>query len=280
MASPRPVQRVESSSHPTIVLARSLANPHGRKKSGLILLEGFRAIAGALDAGAVPDSVLGTREAFSSEAGTGITARLARSGCRIMEITPAIMETISQVEAPQGIVMLCPPPRAGMEVILNSEFVVVADRIQDPGNLGTIMRTAKAFGVGAVITTKGSVEAGNPKALRASAGVWPGLPVAEGLGADEAVKALAGAGFRIIVAESNGGEDYRVLDWKGRVALVIGSEAHGPDEVFLSAAQSRAFIRIHQGVESLNAATAAAILMAEAACIRGTIGVFKGGTGN
>jgi TrmH family RNA methyltransferase len=268
MAPSRPIQRVDSASHPVVALARSLANPHGRKKSGLILLEGFRAITGALDAGAVPDSLLGTREAFSGEAGAAITSRLARSGCRILEITPALMEAVSQVESPQGIVMLCPPPRSGLDEILRAEFIVVADRISDPGNLGTIMRSAQAFGVGAMITTKGSVEAGNPKALRASAGSWPGLPVAEGIEAPAAVEALARAGFRIIVAESKGGENFRSLDWKGRVALVIGSEAHGPDSVFTASASARAFIPVSEKVESLNAATAASVILAEAASRR------------
>jgi len=274
MASPRPIQRVDSAAHPTIVLARSLAHPHGRKKSGLILLEGFRAISGALDAGAQPEAVLGTMEAFSTEAGAEITARLGRSNCRILEITPAILEAVSQVESPQGIVLLCPPPRAELESVLLAEFIVIADRIQDPGNLGAIMRTARAFGAGAMITTKGTVEAGNPKALRASAGVWPGLPVAEGIGASDAVEALGKGGFRMIVADSRGGENFRSLDWKGKVALVIGSEAHGPDDVFIESAWARAFIQISEKVESLNAATAAAVLLAEAARVRGTFGAL------
>jgi len=271
MASPRPIQRVESASHPVVVLAKSLGHPHGRKKSGLILLEGFRSINGALNAGAEPDALLGTREAFSTEAGAEISSRLARSNCRIMEITSAILGAISQVESPQGIIMLCPPPRSELAAVLHQEFIVIADRIQDPGNLGTIMRAAMAFGAGAMITTRGSVEAGNPKTLRASAGVWPGLPVAEGIGAEEVVVAAVKAGFRLIVAESNGGEDFRSLDWKGRIALVIGSEAHGPDEVFVASAGARAFIHTSEKVESLNAATAAAILLAEAARARGTM---------
>lgn len=266
MANKRPIQRVDSASHPVIVLARSLAHPHGRKKSGLILLEGFRSITGALDAGAVPDSVLGTREALSSEAGTAI---IARSNCRTLEITTAIMKAVSQVETPPGVVMLCPPPRAELEAVLKAEFIVIADRIQDPGNFGAIMRTALAFGAGGMITTKGSVEAGNPKALRASAGAWPGLPVAEGVGAGEAVEALKKAGFRLVVAESGGGENFRSIDWRGRVALVIGSEAHGPDGVFTASADARAFIHISEKVESLNAAAAAAVLLAEADCSRG-----------
>lgn len=272
MPATRPIQKVDSAAHPVIVLARSLSHPHGRKKSGLMLLEGFRAIDGALVAGAQPEAVLGIREALSGAIGADLVARISRTGCRIIEITPALMSAISQVESPQGIVMLCPPPRAGLDSIMSEEFIVVADQIQDPGNLGAIMRTAKSFGVGALITTIGSVEAGNPKALRASAGVWPGLPVAEGVGALETVEALAKAGFRIIVAESKGGEDFRSLDWKGRIALIIGSEAHGPDEAFLKVANARAYIPIHQAVESLNASVAAAVLLAEAARHRGHVG--------
>jgi len=272
--APPPIQRVNSASHPVLVLARSLTHPHGRKKSGLMMLEGFRAINGALDAGAVPDAVLGTREAFLAGPGPDLVSRLGGLGCRILEITSPLLAAVTQVESPQGVVMLCPPPSSSLDEVIRPEFVLVADRIQDPGNLGTIMRSARAFGVGGVITTKGAVEAGNPKALRASAGAWPGLPVAEGIEPDQAVEALKKAGFRIIVAESSGGEDFRQVDWKGRIALVIGSEAHGPDEIFLSAAGVRAYIRIGPGVESLNAAAAAAILLAEAGRIRGTIGAL------
>jgi len=182
------------------------------------------------------------------------------------------LASISLVETPQGMVLLCPPPRATLSSALKEQFVVVADRIQDPGNLGAILRSARAFGAGSVVATKGCVDAGNPKALRASAGVWPGLPVAEGVDSAKAVEELKKAGFRVIVAESGGGTDFRELDWKGRIALVIGSEAHGPDTVFLAQAHARALIPL--------AGAAAAVLLGEAFRQRGIKGHFKGDAGN
>jgi TrmH family RNA methyltransferase len=146
-------------------------------------------------------------------------------------------------------------------LLATSSFVLVADRITDPGNLGTIMRSAEACGVEVVVATPGTVDALNPKVVRASAGALFHVPV---LGATLA--AVRSAGLRLVGTSSHRGATHTTYDWTGRVAVVLGSEAHGlPDD-----APVDDWVRIdHRGrAESLNVAMAATVVAFEAARAR------------
>lgn len=264
MVAPYGAKRLSSVAHPAIKLALALRNAHGRKKHGLILLEGLRAGEAAAQSGIRVKTAVVTPEAMSGRRAQFIIRLLQKEGAEIYEAPAGLFGRISNVESPQGILLICAPSFCDHRAALSGDFVVIADGLQDPGNLGTILRCARAFGVDALITTPGTVEIANPKTLRAAAGAWPGLPVAEGVEPRMLVSELAAKRFELLVSDREGEADFRETAWHGRIALAVGGEAHGVGKE-LRAAKSRT-VRISHlgGVESLNVGAATAILLAEA----------------
>ena len=259
---PPPPRRIEA-------LIRSLGTAHGRKKSGLAVLEGVRAAESLQASGAPVKAVIALAGALRDERTGRVVSGFAARGAPVFEAAATLMKALTQVEAPQGVFVICEPPRVTLEDALRHAFVLAADAVQDPGNLGTMLRLAAAFGVGAVVTTKGTVEVANPKTVRAAAGAWPGLPVADGVEPGVLVRALKSAGHRIVVADARGTADTESVGWAGKIALVAGSEGHGAGTALAAAAAVRVRIPLAPDVESLNVASACAILLAQSARRRG-----------
>jgi TrmH family RNA methyltransferase len=179
----------------------------------------------------------------------------------VYTLATGVAERITATEAPPGlftIVHISPP---GEHVLERASFVVVADGVGDPGNLGTILRSAEAAGVDAVVVTPGTVDPFNPKVVRASAGAIFHVPVVVAT-----VEEVRAAGLRLVGTSSHRGTPHMEADWSGRVAVVAGSEAHGvaPD------AEVDEWVRIeHAGrAESLNVAMAMTVICFEAARAR------------
>jgi TrmH family RNA methyltransferase len=176
----------------------------------------------------------------------------------IHELGPGVAERVSDIETPTGLFAVVAAPMADPAVLIGAGFVVVADRVADPGNLGTILRSAEAAGVDAVVVTPGTVDVLSPKVVRASAGALFHVPVVE---SDFA--AVRGAGLRLVGTSSHEGTPHTQADWRGRVAIAAGSEAHGLD----AGAPVDEWVRIeHRGrAESLNVAMAVTVVCFEAA---------------
>lgn len=174
----------------------------------------------------------------------------------VFDLAPNVIERVATTEAPQPVLAVV---RQRPSVLpAGADFVMVADRLADPGNAGTIIRSAEAAGAQAVVFTPGSVDPYNPKVVRASAGSLFRVPV---LTAD--LPTLRAAGLRLLATSSHQGEAYTDVELTGPVALVVGNEAHGvPDD-----APVDGWITIpHQGAaESLNVAMAATVLVFEVA---------------
>lgn len=180
----------------------------------------------------------------------------------VYELADGVLERVASTERPQPNLAVVRMPDVSLDLAAAS-FVVVVDRLADPGNLGTILRSAEAAGVDAVLLTPGSVDPYNPKVVRASAGALFHVPVLDA-GLDE----VRAAGIRLIGSSSHRGERHDEVDWSGRVAVVLGNEAHGlADDVPVDG-----WVRIeHRGrAESLNVAMAATVLVFEAARHRRT----------
>lgn len=178
--------------------------------------------------------------------------------CHVLE--RGVLERVASTERPQP--NLAVARRAGSACDLTTvDLVVVADQLADPGNLGTILRSCEAAGVGAVVLTPGSVDPFNPKVVRASAGALFHVPVVEAT-LDE----VRTAGLRLVGTSSHLGARHVDADWSGRLAIVLGNEAHGLD----GATPIDDWVRIeHVGrSESLNVAMAATVLVFEAARAR------------
>lgn len=167
-------------------------------------------------------------------------------------------EALAQTKTPAGAFAVVKDPCGPFEPALlpDRALVLLAAGVADPGNLGTLIRTAAALGFDAVVTTAGSVEPGNAKVVRATAGALFRLPVRYGEAAD-----LREAGFSIWAADVGGTPIRDVAAVPGRCALAVGNEPHGlPDDV-LALCSERVSVPIRGGVESLNVAVAAGILM-------------------
>lgn len=176
-------------------------------------------------------------------------------------LAAGVAERIAATDTPTGLfaVVRVRPSEPG--VLEGAGFVVVADGVADPGNLGTMLRSAEAAGVDAVVVTPGTVDAFNPKVVRASAGAVFHVPVIAAALGD-----LRAAGLRLVGTSSHRGVTHTAADWSGRLAIVAGSEAHGlPDD-----APVDHWVRIvhHGRAESLNVAMATTVLCFEAARAR------------
>jgi TrmH family RNA methyltransferase len=175
----------------------------------------------------------------------------------VHELGPGVAERISATETPPGLFAVVATRMADPAVLAAAAFVVVADRVADPGNLGTILRSAEAAGVDAVVVTPGTVDVLSPKVVRASAGAVFHVPVVE---SDLAL--VRQAGLRLVGTSSHRGTPHTEADWRGRIAIAAGGEAHGLD----AGAPVDDWVRIeHRGrAESLNVAMAVTVLCFEA----------------
>lgn len=225
--------------NPRVQRLRRLASDRGTRRSeGLAVIEGQVLVAEAQRAG------LEIVAEFVGPGGHPV-------GGSALALSAEALRRVATTEEPQPNIAVVRIPDPVEPTDLSS--VIVADRIADPGNLGTIIRSAEAAGLDAVIVTPGTTDPWSPKAIRASAGAVFHVPVIE-----SDLPVLAAAGLRIVGTSSHRGEEHHGADLSGRVALVLGNEAHGLAE----SAPVDAWIRIahHGRAESLNVAMAGTLL--------------------
>jgi TrmH family RNA methyltransferase len=173
-------------------------------------------------------------------------------------VSEAVLAHCSDVETPQGVLAVLP-----IETTLSPQLPAIAlvlDRLADPGNLGTILRTALSAQVDVVYLTPGNVDVYNPKVVRAGMGAHFRLMIQEAP-IEQIIAYLED--LELWTAEARSGEVYHSIDWRKPVALAIGSEAHGIDPALRARASGQVHIPIADHSESLNAATAAAIILFE-----------------
>jgi TrmH family RNA methyltransferase len=144
-------------------------------------------------------------------------------------------------------------------------MLLVGCELQDPGNLGTLLRSAEAFGVEGVLLTRTSVNPSNEKVVRASAGSVFRLPCLGGFENTELLRHLGRNSFHFIAATPKAAVDFRKVDYRQRIALILGNEGKGLSEEVLTQVQTRIHIPMTAGIESLNVAVAASIILCEAA---------------
>lgn len=233
---------------------RSLAERKRRRALKLCLVEGVRLLEEALDSGLPVDPILYAPERLTATAaGRALRNRLGRSAAA-EEIDERTLAALSDTVTSQGVVAAArlPAPSA----IPLDGHVLVLDGISDPGNAGTMIRTARAAGAAAVAATKATTDLWGPKAVRAGMGAHFHLPIVE-----DVVDWTVLGGRRILLASASGGRPYWDVDWSEPSAIVVGSEAHGLSPAASAVAAEAVTIPMADGVESLNAAAAAAVLL-------------------
>ncbi|HHV94413.1 MAG TPA: RNA methyltransferase [Firmicutes bacterium] len=254
-------------------LMRSLYTRKGREKNGLVPVEGIRFVSEALSAarrGVTAVEAL-FYEAGFNEKGPEQQALLEAAGTAARQIfccSPSVFRQLTSTETPQGIAAAVTRPVFPQHSSCGREFYLVVDRVQDPGNLGTMIRTAAAAGVDGVLCLKGTVDPFNPKALRATMGAVFRVPITFYSGSQELLEELSGRGCRLIAADIDGEQYHFEANYSGCIGIVVGNEGQGIDPGLLSAAAVRVRIPLALGVESLNAAVACGILLYEAVRFR------------
>lgn len=254
---------ITSRANARIKLAKQLHQRRGRMRHGKWLVEGVRPLEEALRHGIVPEIVFFVPGVLQKQRAEAMLARVRDLGATVAEISDLLLRDISDAQTPQGIVGIVPAPTLDDNVFGQpNRFVLILDRVQDPGNLGTISRTALAAAVDGMILLPGTVDPGNPKALRASAGALFGLKM-KVLTPDELLSALRETQTRLLTADLSGRVSYYEAEWHGSVALLVGNEAAGPDERLVRAADAVIRIPMPGPVESLNVSIATALCLFE-----------------
>jgi len=268
---------ITSPSNPRISKLRDLHTARGRKKSGLFLMEGIHLLEALLDAGIVPQEVYYQAEVLQHSAkGRALFARLIDSGIsqeRLVEVNERVMQALGDVQTTSGVVSVLPLElfkgdrlRARRPAV-KRPFLLILDDIADPGNMGTLLRTALAADVESVLLTSNCVDCYSPKVVRAAAGAHVVLPIEADLSWQAIAEKVArhcGKAPRVLLAEAGGTLVYYEQDLTLPFALIIGNEAHGPSQEARSLATLTVSIPLANGVESLNAAMAAGIVLFEA----------------
>jgi len=256
-------ERITSPANPVVRYARSLLRPRMRDRERAFLVEGPRIIHDALAAGTVPRVLFYVPERLSLPE-QSLIDEAARHGTRVIAVAPPILSLITDTVTPQGMVAIFPLPDLPLAISKDqSALFLVLDQIQDPGNVGTILRTALGAGVHAVFLTKGTTDPFAPKVVRAAAGAHFRLPILPLDPAHPDPRILRCA--QRLAAEANGSQFYDAIDWTLDTVLALGSEAHGISPALRPLLTGSVSIPLAGGLESLNVAIAGAIMLFEAA---------------
>jgi TrmH family RNA methyltransferase len=268
-AVPRP-EVVTSRENRVLKQFRAALRGSGLTEDGLTAVEGPRLVADAFGSGL---EILAVLCSASGERHLAALQTQLPPHARLLQVSDRLFDSIADTQTPQGIAALLRPKPASFDAFTRPSsghpLVVVLVGVQDPGNAGTIIRTAEAFGASGVMLTAGSAHPWAPKAIRASAGSVLRLPIVHGLAPAVALAQLRMAGFNTYAATLAGASLPSEVDLTAPIALLIGNEGAGlPPEVERSA-EATLRIPLAASVNSLNAAMAATVLLYEAARQRG-----------
>jgi RNA methyltransferase, TrmH family len=237
-----------------------------RQAEGLFVVEGAKLLAEALTARAAIDSVFIDDDIVDGPA-LAVATDCEKAGARVRRLQPGVLARASGTVTPQPVAATVGLIDVDLEAVAASEptLVVVCAEVRDPGNLGTIVRSAGAAGAGAVVCCAGSVDIYNPKSVRASAGVLFRLPVVAGPDERDVLDEMGRWGLRRWATAAEGGTEYTTADLAQPTALVFGNESHGLSPALASRIDGTLTIPMAAGAESLNVAAAASVLCFEAA---------------
>jgi len=238
---------------------RSLRRRKGRAESGLFLLEGPTLVAEALASPTGLKSVVVTDEARETDAGRAILRRCADAGVPTEIVAEREFAELVDTVTPQGVAGVAGIPARGWQDVTGPRILVL-DGIQDPGNVGTLIRTAEALGLGGVVCLPGTADPWCPKVTRGAAGSTLRLAVLKGSWPD-VLQELRSRGISVWVTDTTGIEQRRGDAVPPGLALVLGNEACGVSDDVRRSADRRVSIGMADTVESLNVAAAGAILI-------------------
>ena len=259
------VETIASRKNPLVLLARRVADGDPQER-GRMLLDGLHLVQEARAAGVAVQTAAFATRALNAPDGEArrLATTLANIGCRVVQVSDAVMDAMSPVSTPSGIVALATRPKHDLEELLGSaELLIVVVDVQDPGNLGAIVRVAEAGGAAGVIVCGASADPYGWKALRGAMGSGFRLPVVREGRAEDLVARLKGAGVRVLAAAQRQGGFYE-RSLTGPCAILLGGEGPGLSAELIAAADGVVSVPMQAPVESLNVAVSAAVIIYEA----------------
>ncbi|MFO7820123.1 MAG: RNA methyltransferase [Halanaerobacter sp.] len=258
--------KITSSSNGKIKYLRSLYQKKYRRENKQFVLEGVRLIEEAVKEEINLTQVFYSDYLLRNRQGERLLKGLEKRGVEIYEIADDLLGQVADTVSPQGILAIADKIEYSLNDILSKEkeLILIIDQIQDPGNLGTIIRTADAAGFDGLITTKGTVSLYNQKTIRATMGSFFRTPIAKVNDLDILENKIKESYFNLVVADTAGESYHFEIDYLPASAIVVGNEAHGPRQELIDMAEQLIKIPLLGGAESLNVAMATSVIAYEA----------------
>jgi TrmH family RNA methyltransferase len=238
----------------------------------LIFVEGLRLSEEAVRSGVEIKFCIVTADFGKGEREARLLDQLNEGGLEILEAHDHAFASVAETRSPQGVVLICGRPKTDRVTFEHRigtrpsdiKAIVVLHEVNNPSNLGAVMRAAEAAGVEGVIMSNGSTDVFSPKSLRASMGSAFRLPIWSGADLDEVFEFASRDGYALTAVALNADSAYTEIDWKRPRLLIFGSEAHGLPSSILEKMDEKISIPMDQNVESLNLAVAAGVILFEA----------------
>jgi RNA methyltransferase, TrmH family len=257
------INPISSSSNALLKTIRALHDRQGRDKTGLFLLEGRKLVAEALGKGLPIQDIVVSRSHYEQDAVWLAEHELDS----ISLVEDRLFKELTTTVTPEGIMAVAQVPKHALSDLLDGKnsgaapLIVVAHCLQDPGNLGTLVRTSLAACASGLILTKGTVDAFNPKVVRSAMGALFALPIVTDVALDSTVQALKEHGIKVLVCDACAAKRYYEIDLSGPLAIVLGNEGQGLTDEDMGLADQLISIPMNPLSESLNVAVSGAIVL-------------------
>lgn len=254
------MEKIESKDNSTLKEAKKLKDKRHRVEENKFLVEGFRFVSEALASSFEVISIFISDVHSERWENYKIEEKLQKD-TKVYWVKDKILSSLCSTDTPQGIVAVVNNKK--IEIKNSRGFYILVDKVQDPGNMGTIIRTAHAAGALGVIITSGTVDVYNEKTLRATMGSIFNIPIIEVKNLEEVIE-LKKNGFKIVVSSLDTNKNFYEVDLKNKVIIAVGNEGNGISEEVMGICDEKVKIPMPGNAESLNVAIAASIMMFEA----------------
>lgn len=257
------IEKITSRDNRRLVHARKVRDG---KIADLIFIEGRRLVEEALRSDVIIDECFVSDNFVDGE----LLNAMSERGLTIAEIPNRIYDSIADTKRPQGIILIARRPKKSLATIETAmkrstlPIVIFLKEVNNPSNLGAILRTAEAAGVPGIIVSSGSADAYSPKALRAAMGSAFRIPICEGSDFESAIYWAKKQNLRSTAAFAAADKNYTDIDWKMPTLLILGSEAHGLSDLEMKQVDEAIGIPMDDRVESLNLAVSCGVILFEA----------------
>ncbi len=261
-----PTEIINSRSNRTVKYLKSLALPRNRQKEGRFMVEGIRITEEILEQGRSVKKLIISPLAAENERAAMLVESARGQGIEVMWVAERVVDYLSETKTSQGVLALVEPQEFSEDDLLKGQMpmIVVAHLLQDPGNLGTIIRVAEAAGAGGVVATPGTVDFYNPKTLRATMGSIFRLPTLKTQSLEDFIKRFKSRDYQTVAAMVSARTKYFDIDYTKPTVLLLGQEGAGLPPEAGKLADYRVSIPMATMIDSLNVASAASIILYEA----------------